>query len=112
MARQPHLRDVYLNECCKEQIDYIRWVTKGSKWIQLGLMPSVFFSLFVSPSARGGGISTIIYISQTDWVGLARVTQMIPVIERRKCTDAAHLHALSHSGSKLEDFWVAMGDAF
>jgi|GEM_PF-6563333 len=49
---------------------------------------------------------------QTDWVGLARVTQMIPVIERRKCTDAAHLHALSHSGSKLEDFWVAMGDAF
>lgn len=112
MARQPHLRDVYLGRCCIETLDEIRWVTKGIKWIQIGLMPAVFLSLFLGPDARGGSIGTIIFIAQQDWVGLARVTKDIPLLKREICTKKAHEHALSHSGSKLEDFWVAIGDSF
>ncbi len=111
---QPNLSNINLAPCCRDTLDYIKVATQGSKLFQYGLLPAVFLSLLVSPKdgmGRGSAIGTIIFISQTDWAGLAQITVKIPEIARRAIRTECHIEGSRHSG-KLQDFWAAMMDAF
>lgn len=51
-------------------------------------------------------------IIQTDWDMLTRAMINIPAVERNRITQDAQLEALRHTGTKLEDFWIAIADSF
>lgn len=114
MTHQSNLSSVTLQPCCMQVLETIRGRIKLGKLLQGLILPTVFVSLFVSPTdsaGRGGAVSTIIFISQTDWVKLTEITRGIPLIQRTVITKDAQWHALGHVG-KLQDFWIALADSF
>lgn len=114
MNIKPNLSNIHLETCCHESVDSINRILWSGKWLQRIMIPAVFGSLFVSPTdamGRGGALTTIVAIHQTDWKLLIEATIGISDIAKRQCMKISFRETLRHGG-KLSNFWEGMVDVF
>ena len=114
MSFKPNLTNVILEPCCKRSINDINRILWSGKWLQKIILPGAFVLLFVSPTdrvGRGGAVTTIASISQTDWNLLVQATMAVPVFIKKQCWTVCCLEILNHQGN-LKKFWESLKDAF
>lgn len=114
MTNRPDLTSVVLESCCLKSIEAINYKLKATNWLQFAFLPTIFASMFVSPtnpSGQGGALTTISAIAQADWVNLTRAAAQIPSLPRRSIQQICFSETLKHRG-KLSDFWRAMYESF
>lgn len=112
MGFHKQIIDLQLEYCCKKSLELIGVKREVATMLQSVTIPTIFLSLFVSPS-KGGALTTVFSIYSTDWEMLAKATMGITAIARREVKKIAQTEQLSHlNGIKLRNFWEGIDVSF
>lgn len=104
------LSGIQLQKCCHETLEFIRVKLEVGKFLERAIIPTVFLSLFVSPS-KGSALTTAVSIYNTDWEMLVKATVGIAPITKASIRKLCDEERFKHN-VKLKEFWNYVYDSF